>query len=123
MEHEARRRKSEGDDVHHLNDRNLKEINRILKEGMWGGKVKVFEAGTELVKNTGHDWYGYFSEISGAIVNLYLGIQSDIFVGTEVSTYSSQAVNSRFYRDLQDSYFYRPDGLHEATSKPHVFGC
>lgn len=126
IENEAKRRNAEGDDVYLLNQRNLKEINRILSEGMWGGKVKVAEAGTELVEDSGHPFYKHYSTISGGIVNLFLGIQSDIFVGTEVSTYSTQVINSRFYRNSQESYFYRPDGLHAlATSlkKPHIFVC
>lgn len=128
MEDEAKRTDRNPDDIFHiLNDHNLKEINKIVEEGMWDGKVKVVEAGSRLVKEAGDPYYKYYSNIAGGIVNLFLAIQSDILIGTEVSTYSVQAMNSRFYREQRENYFYRPEGLHWVTppnaTKPHRFVC
>jgi len=128
MEDEAKRTDRNPDDIFHiLNDHNLKEINKIIEAGMWDGKVKVVEAGSRLVEEAGDPYYKHYSNIAGGIVNLFLAIQSDILIGTEVSTYSVQAINSRFYREERENYFYRPDGLHWVTppsvNKPHRFVC
>jgi hypothetical protein len=114
-------------DVHKLNDHNLKMINDIVENGMWGGKVKVVEAGSKMVETIGSDFYKYYSNLVGSIVNFFLAIQSDILVGTEVSTFSTLAMNSRFYREQRENYFYRPIGLHWMSppnvTKPHWFSC
>ena len=116
METEAKKSATNPVDKYHvLNDNNLKEINNLLKFGMWDGKVKVVEAGSQLVNEAGNPYYKHYSNIAGGIVNLFLAIQSDIFVGTEISTYSVQAANTRFYREERENYFYRPDGLFWVT--------
>ncbi len=110
-----------------LNEHNLKEINRIVKDGMWDGKVKLVEAGSSVVAKAGDPFYKKHSTIAGGIVNLYLAIESDIMVGSEISTYSVQAVNSRYYREKKENYFYLPSGLYWVTpperKKPFRFGC
>ena len=114
-------------EFHKLNDHNLKIINDMVENGMWGGKVKVVEAGSKMVETIGSDFYKYYSNLVGSIVNFFLAIQSDILVGTEVSTFSTLAMNSRFYRDQRENYFYRPMGLHWMSppnaTKPHWFSC
>ena len=126
MEREAKSIK-QNDKFHDINDNNLKEINKLIEEGMWGGKVKVVEAGSRIVEEAGDPYYKYYSNIAGGIVNLFLAIQSDIMVGTETSTYSVQAINTRHYRGLTENYFYRPEGLHWVTppnvTKQHRFTC
>jgi hypothetical protein len=63
-------------------------------------------------------------------VNFFLAIQSNILVGTEISTFSTLAMNSRIYRGQLENYFYRPQGLYwmspsndENVTKPHRFVC
>ena len=128
MEVEANTTNNEMDKYHIMNDHNLKEINQLVQEGMWGGQVKVVEAGSAVVENAGHPFYKHYSNIAGGIVNLYLAIQSSIFVGSEISTYSVMASNMRFYRDVKDNFFYRPEGLYRVTppdgkQKPFRFVC
>lgn len=128
MENEVKRSKNMPDDkFYQLNDYNLKEINRKVQGGMWGGKVKVVEAGSGIVEEAGDPYYKFYSNIAGGIVNLFIAIQTDIFIGTEVSTYSVQAMNTRFYREERENYVYRPEGLHWLTppgvNKPHRFVC
>jgi len=110
-----------------LNDYNLKIINDMVENGMWGGKVKVVEAGSRMVETVGSDFYKYYSNLVGSIVNFFLAVQSDILVGTEISTFSTLAMNSRFYREQRENYFYRPMGLHwmspPSATKPHWFSC
>ena len=127
METEAKVTSRPNEKYHVLNRHNLNEIDRLVDEGMWNGRVRVVEAGSRLVERAGDPYYKRYSNIAGDIVNLFLAIHSDVMVGTEVSTYSVQAVNSRFYREERENYFYRPDGLYSATppreKKPFFFGC
>ena len=118
----------EDESVRKLTIYNLRAINDYVENGLWGGRVKVVEAGSKLVQQVSTDpWYRHYSNIVGGILNFFLAIQSDIFVGTEVSSYSTLVSNSRFYRESRGSYFYRPTGLHPATpvnaTKPHRFTC
>ena len=105
IEAEAINTRNKNDKYHILNDHNLKEMNRLVKDGMWGGKVEVVEAGSAIVEKAGHPFYKYYSNIAGGIVNMFLAIQSSIFVGTEVSTYSVMVSNMRFYRDIKNDFF------------------
>lgn len=128
MESEAKSTRNEKDKYHIMNDYNLEKMNKLVQDGMWGGKVKVVEAGSAVVENAGHPFYKHYSNIAGGIVNLYLAIQSSIFVGSEISTYSVMASNMRFYRDMKDNFFYRPEGLYRVTppdgkQKPFRFVC
>ena len=108
--------------IRNLTIHNLNVIDEIVESGLWNGRVRVVEAGSELVrKEAENPYYSYYSNIVGGIVNFFLAIQSSIFIGTEVSTYSTLVVNSRLYRGIQDSYFYRPQGLSSATI--HNFKC
>lgn len=123
MESELRK-KGKIDKYTHINNNNLKVIDQILEEGMWGGRVKVVEAGSSLVKQSGDPFYKRYSTIAGGIVNMFLAIHSDIFIGTEVSTYSVIAANARFHRGLFENYFFVPDGLKEvARTKQFRFAC
>lgn len=127
MEENAQRKRRGRNHLDKVNKHNLDSIHNLLENGMWGGKVKVIEAGSELVQNDGDLFYRRFSNIAGGIVNFFLAVQSKILVGTEVSTFSTLSMNTRFYREERENYFYRPDGLHSATppdsNKPHRFVC
>jgi hypothetical protein len=126
MEKEAKR-KDNNDKYHDLNHHNLEVMNNLVQKGMWGGKVKVVEAGSAMVEEAGDPFYKYYSVTAGGIVNLFLAIHSDIFIGTEISTYSTMATNVRYYRDWKENYFYRPDGLYHVTppegKRPFHFAC
>jgi len=91
---------------------NLKELNRITREGMWNGQVPVVEVGSNMLKGTVFEakW-----STPGSMLNFYLGLAAKIFVGTEVSSYSMDLLANRFYSSSMDNYKYLPDGLHEWT--------
>jgi hypothetical protein len=103
---------------------NLTVLNRASVEGLWGGRVKVFEAGMPSVKNTR---YGAYPGISGSVVDYFLAVGAKIFVGTEVSTFSTDLIAARFYRGNKANYHYLPTGLKLATahnsSVPPRFHC
>ena len=104
---------------------NLKELNRIGKEGLWGGRVTVFEFGANALKGTKYE--KLMSSIGGSILNYHIATNAEIFVGTEISSYSNDLVATRFYSGNFNNYFYRPDGLHLVTTKesaePPAFEC
>ena len=134
------------DDMHKITVHNLNVINHMVENGLWGGQVRVIEAGSKVVElhnmnastsdtsaqnestaSSRGGYYGHFSNIVGGIMNFFLAIDAKIFIGTEVSTYSTLNINSRFYRGERQNYFYRPGGLHWVTpvnvTKPHRFVC
>ena len=96
-------------------EKNLKSINRAIDEGMWNGRVRVHEAGSEFAKTYNHSVYSKYSVLTGQIINLNLAFDSEVFIGTELSSYSGVVISSRFYREKRQNYFYRPEGLVEAT--------
>ena len=74
---------------------NLRVLNRLTNHnatdkgtangGMWNGRVPVVEFGSEALRGT---IYEQRPSISGAILNYFLGLDADIFIGTEVSSFS-----------------------------------
>uniref|UniRef100_A0A7S3QEQ1 O-fucosyltransferase family protein n=1 Tax=Chaetoceros debilis TaxID=122233 RepID=A0A7S3QEQ1_9STRA len=144
MEQEANGTKI--DDMHKITVHNLNVINHMVENGLWGGQVRVIEVGSKVVElhnmnastsdtsaqnestaSSRGGYYGHFSTIVGGIMNFFLALDAKIFIGTEVSTYSTLNINSRFYRGERQNYFYRPGGLHWVTpvngTKPHRFVC
>jgi len=114
--------------IQELTAYNLQVINDCLQKGLWNGTVRVQEAGSKYVAKVSNDpWYRHYSNIVGGILNFFLAIQSDIFIGTEVSSYSTLVSNSRYYRGKLNNYFYRPNGIFLVTppnaTKPHRFVC
>ncbi len=86
---------------------NLQVLNRLTNHngdedgksvgGLWNGRVPVVEFGSEAVRGT---VYEHRPSLSGSILNYFLALGADIFIGTEVSSYSSDILGSRFYRGL-----------------------
>lgn len=106
---------------------NLKTLNEIISNGLWGGRVKVVEAGSELAKNSKYPLYSKYSSLVGAIINFYLSLEAEIFVGTIVSSYSTSVISYRFFREKKENYFYLPKGLDlvtpPGTKEPPRFAC
>lgn len=106
---------------------NLKILNEIISKGLWNGRVKVVEAGSELAKQSEHPMYAKYSSLAGSIINFFLSLEAEIFVGTIVSSYSTALVSYRFFREKKQNYFYMPHGLDWVTSpdvkQPPRFAC
>lgn len=106
---------------------NLVVINDIIKTGLWNGRVRVHEAGISLAKNSRHDIYSKYFSLSGSILDFFLAVQADIFVGTEVSSFSIDVEITRFYRDKRDNYHYVPGNIERTTTSdtkyPPRFKC
>jgi len=111
---------------------NLQVVDNMLQSGLWNGRVKVIEAGSKLALESNHDVYSRYPVIVGGIINFFLSIEATVFIGTEVSSYSTSIVNSRFYRkgnglntsegEEKSNYFYVPNGLYLKDSI-HWFRC
>jgi hypothetical protein len=97
---------------------NLSVLNNAVANGLWDGRVKVFEKDKPTVETAG---------VFGALTSYFMAIESGIFIGTEVSSYSMDAIATRFYRGNKNNYLYLPDGLVLATPenavKPPRFKC
>lgn len=106
---------------------NLQTLNEIISKGLWDGRVKVVEAGSELAKRSKYPMYSKYSSIVGSIINFFLSLEADIFVGTIVSSYSTSVISYRFFREKKQNYFYMPNGLDWVTSpkvkEPPRFAC
>jgi hypothetical protein len=93
---------------------NLSVLNRLRHcGGMWNGTVPIVELGSDALDGT---VYSFRPSTGGAILNYYAGIDADIFVGTEVSSFSHDLLAARFFRgrrDAGDNYRYLPTGLEE----------
>lgn len=121
---------------------NLKVLDDVLQNGLYRGQTEVIEAGSKLAIESNHEIYSKYSTIVGGIINFFLSIDAEIFIGTEVSSYSTSIVNSRYYRYndglLNDNvdymnkatatkkrkmnYFYHPEGL-DTIDELHWFQC
>jgi len=87
--------------------------------------VQVVEAGSAILQNS---TFGQFApSIGGSIVNYFFAIQSNVFVGTEVSSFSTNVQTTRFVRGNLENYKYVPEGLIHTTPKgtraPPPFLC
>ena len=103
---------------------NLRALNKAHDEGLWNGRVKVFEFGSNALMDTE---YAEVSSTAGALMNFFIGVGGRIFIGSEVSSWSSTLAVMRFYRNNTETYKYLPDGLHEwielGTIDPPAFQC
>jgi len=73
---------------------NLKELNRAVKDGLWGGRAKVFEFGSNALKGTK---YEHQPSTTGAVLNFLIAQHTNEFVGTRISSYSMDLLHTRFY--------------------------
>lgn len=106
---------------------NLDVIDNVMKTGLWNGRVRVHEAGVSLAKKSGHDIYSKYFSLSGSILDFFLAVQADIFIGTEVSSFSIDVEITRFYRGKRDNYHYVPGNIEMTTplnvKHPPRFKC
>jgi len=104
---------------------NLRVLNDAVEHGLWNGTVKVFEAGETLLENT--SWNKFAPSIAGGIISYFLLLDSKVFIGTEVSTYSTDIQATRFYRGNRENYKYVPEGILQTTDNttkgPPRFVC
>ncbi len=123
LEMEVNKKTNENEMAFH----NLKVLNGIISKGLWNGRVKVVEAGSELAKQSEHAMYAKYSSLAGSIINFFLSLEAEIFVGTIVSSYSTALISYRFFREKKQNYFYMPHGLDWVTSpdvkQPPRFAC
>lgn len=103
---------------------NLRVLNDAVKYGLWNGTVKVFEFGANALKGTR---FAERPSTTGALLNFYIASNANVFVGTEVSSYSHDLAATRFYAGNVRNYRYTPDGVLEWTTNetqhPPEFEC
>ena len=110
-----------------LQKHNLNVLNEIIKSGLWGGRVKVMEAGVIFAEQSRHPIYSKFPSLTGSIVDFFLAQNARVFIGTEVSTWSTAAIRYRFYKSNLLNYAYRPGEVFNVTpvgtKSPPGFRC
>jgi hypothetical protein len=106
---------------------NLQLLNQIRRDGMWNGTVPVFEGGAAQLNNGTTAFYAKRSGISGAVLDYFISLDSDVFVGAEVSSFSVDVITTRFFRGNYQNYLFVPGGLKRATpetaAQPPRFSC
>ena len=75
---------------------NLKTLNYVMEYGLWNGTVKIFEFGANALQGTK---YESRPSTTGALINYYIALNSTLFIGTELSSYSYDLVFTRFYNN------------------------
>lgn len=110
-----------------LNRQNIADLNKLLADGMYHGKVKVLLAGSKLIEDMANPYYSKYKVFTGSVLNYFISIESKIFVGTETSSWSSSISNARLFRGHLENYFFNPNGLYHVTpfkdTNPHRFVC
>lgn len=105
---------------------NLRLLNKMRDEGLWGGRVPVYEAGSSRLADI--PYFRNALSIGGSVLNFFLAVEADVFIGTRVLSYSTDVIATRFFRNLTENYFYMPHGLERAYDpvKDHApprFAC
>ena len=103
---------------------NLRALNRARDAGLWNGRARVVEAGADSLRGTG---YAAIPATAGALVDFFLALGGSVFVGTEISSFSTDLMAHRFHRDERANYYHHPDGLQDWTppemEAPPAFEC
>jgi len=105
--------------------KNLAALERAEREGMFGGRARVFELGASAL---GDDpWFDGMKATAGSIINFYLALDGKAFVGTPISTYSVDVWTVRFFRGERNNYRYLPNGLERVANneaiEPEPYSC
>ncbi|KAL7579703.1 hypothetical protein ACA910_021848 [Epithemia clementina (nom. ined.)] len=103
---------------------NLALLNQIRRDGMWNGTVPVYEAGTGTLPR--ESFYAQSApSISGAILNYELALDSDLFIGTWISSYAMQIMATRYHRNQKENYLYGKRGVKKVdpANEPPPFSC
>jgi hypothetical protein len=103
---------------------NLAALNQAVQNGLWGGRVQVFEFGSNALQGTK---FAHRPSTTGAILNYYIALGGNVFIGTEISSYSNDLLSTRFYRGNRENYKYLPSGLEkwpaDGATRPPGFKC
>jgi len=105
--------------------KNLATLERAEREGMFGGRTKVFEVG---ISALGDDpWFDGKKVIAGSIIDFYMALDGRAFVGTPISTFSVDVWTVRFFRGERKNYRYLPAGLERVarneSMEPEPYSC
>lgn len=98
---------------------NLNTLNDAVRYGLWGGRVKVFELGVNAIKGTSFHKYPI---IMASLLDYTVAVDSKIFIGTEISSWSVDVAKTRHFLQKGDNYRYRPNSL-EVWTGPPEFHC
>jgi hypothetical protein len=107
-----------------INGPNLLVLNQMRADGMWNGTVPVVEYGGGALNGTRFMDYPH---ISGAILDYFIAVDADMFVGSPLSSWSFDVIEARVYAGKLENYMYFPNGVirrvteDNATMAPDTF--
>lgn len=107
-----------------INEPNLVVLNELRESGMWNGTVPVDETVMEILKGTR---FMEYPSVSRAVLDFFIAVGSDIFVGSPVSTWSLDVIEARVYAGVYENYMYFPNGVirrvtpDNATMAPNAY--
>jgi hypothetical protein len=104
---------------------NQAALNSAVTNGLWGGRVQVFEFGANALKGTKFE---NRPSTTGAMLNYYIALGGNVFIGTEISSYSVDLLSTRFFTGNRENYRYLPTGLEkwpadDGATRPPGFSC
>jgi hypothetical protein len=103
------------DTLYNIHQPNIEILQTIFKDGITrsdGSHVRVWTAGESSLQERNAN--PCMITLLASLVNMELATQSEIFVGTRVSTWSHSVWKVRYYRGLPN-YEFLPTGIHRWT--------
>ena len=93
---------------------NLEALNRAVEQGLWGGRVRVVEGGVRSLESTP---FRDRPVVFASVVDYALAVESEVFVGTLMSGFSMNVVQTRFWaKNTTENYDYGPGGIMRSTT-------
>ncbi|KAL7555741.1 hypothetical protein ACA910_002246 [Epithemia clementina (nom. ined.)] len=80
-----------------LAGQNLALLNQLQREGMWNGTVPVYEAGSYFLPSNS-TYAIHAPSIAGALLDYQLAVESEIYIGSPVSSFAMQVMATRYSR-------------------------
>jgi hypothetical protein len=111
------------DTLYNVHQPNIEILQTIFENGITrsdGSHVHVWTAGESSLQERNAN--PCMITLLASIVNMELATQSEIFVGTRVSTWSHSVWKVRYYRGLPN-YEFLPTGIHRLDGLPPPFDC
>jgi len=78
-----------------LAEENLRRLNMIVSQGLWNASVPILESGERSVLGILPNNYG--ADLAGSLVNFFIAVNADTFLGTYGSSYSTDVWTARYF--------------------------
>uniref|UniRef100_A0A7S4N399 O-fucosyltransferase family protein n=1 Tax=Odontella aurita TaxID=265563 RepID=A0A7S4N399_9STRA len=102
---------------------NLWTLNETLTHGLWNGTVRAFELGENIVKDDPR--FEGMRSTTGSVINFFLAVEAQVFVGQGASTWSVDAAAVRYHRlgANAKNYMFWKGGFTRLKGDPKPHSC